>query len=191
MKLAPLVLGSFAALLACTVCSVGAPAQGLEVFDTNRVARIEIQVSEADWNELRYQHREAEFFPEEGKAAPEDPYTWFPAEVMINGIKVGRGEVRKKGYIGSNDIRRPALKVRIAAKGNERLDFTLNNNRQDPSLIRQYLTYEVFRRANVPAPRCAFASVTVNGQELGIYTTLEPINAAFLESNFTRGWQSL
>jgi hypothetical protein len=94
--------------------------------------------------------------------------------------------VRKKGYIGSNDIRRPALKVRISTKGNERLDLTLNNNRQDPSLVRQYLTYEVFRRAKLPAPRCAFASVTVNGKDLGVYTALEPINAAFLERNFTR-----
>ena len=84
------------------------------MFDTNRVARIEIKLSEADWKELRYQHREAEFFPEEGKTPPEDPYTWFPADVTINGTNLGRGEVRKKGYIGSNDIRRPALKLRLS-----------------------------------------------------------------------------
>ena len=157
----------------------------VEVFNTNRVTTIDLNLSESDWNELRYQHREAEFFPEEGKAPPEDPYTWFPAEVTINGTTAGRGEIRKKGYIGSNDIRRPALKLRHnQTTTNHRLELTLNNNRQDPSLIRQYLAYEVFRRADVPAPRCAFARVTVNGKELGIYTTLEPINAAFLKQHF-------
>ena len=161
-------------------------------FDTNRVAILEIRLSDADWNELRYQHRETEFFPEEGKAPVEDPYTWFPAEITFNGAKLGRGEVRKKGYIGSNDIRRPALKFRLSPQGknrtraNERLELTLNNNRQDPSLIRQYLAYEVFRRAEVPAPRCSFAQVVVNGKDLGIYTALEPINATFLQKHFTR-----
>src|SRR5688572_15988059 len=192
MKSARLVFGLFAALLVCTACSVGAPALGLEVFDTNCVTQIEIKLSDTHWNELRYQHREAEFFPEAGKPAPEDAYTWFPAEVTINGESAGRGEVRKKGYIGSNDIRRPSLKLRLSAKrdkkadGADDLDLTLNNNRQDPSLIRQYLAYEVFRRAKVPAPRCSFASVAVNGKDLGIYTSLEPINANFLKQHFTR-----
>ena len=156
-----------------------------QVFDTNRVTTIDFKLSDKDWNELRYQHREAEFFPEEGKNPPEDPYSWFPAQVTINGTHAGRGEIRKKGYIGSNDIRRPALKLRLPVPAtNDRFELTLNNNRQDPSLIRQFLAYEVFRRADVPAPRCAFARVTVNGKELGIYTTLEPINAAFLKPHF-------
>src|SRR5688572_10767889 len=59
----------------------GASTLPVEVFDTNRVVALEFKLSEAHWYELRYQHREAEFFPEEGKAPPEDPYTWFPAEV--------------------------------------------------------------------------------------------------------------
>ena len=80
-------------------------------FETNHVTIIEFKLSTSDWNELRYQHREAEFFPEEGKTQPEDPYTWFPAEVIIDGVRFDRAEVRKKGYIGSNDTRRPALKV--------------------------------------------------------------------------------
>src|SRR5687767_2439295 len=110
---------AFWATLTCYLvvnCAPATTAQPAEVFDTNRVAQIELKMNEADWNELRYQHREAEFFPEEGKAPPEDPYTWFPVEVTINGKNVGQGEVRKKGYIGSNDIRRPGLKIRVRAE---------------------------------------------------------------------------
>lgn len=172
----------------------------LPVIDTNRVVAVEIKISEPDWNNLRYQHREAEFFPEDGVIPPEDPYTWFPAEVTFDGKFVQRAEIRKKGYIGSNDTRRPSLKLRTIATSTEReagaaentphspvLDLTLNNNRQDPSMIRQYLAYEVFRRADVPAPRCSFAKLIINGKELGIYTVLEPINTAFLKRHFGRG----
>ena len=77
--------------------------------------------------------------------------------------------MRKKGYIGSNDTKRPALKLRIlwTKKAKTNLpwsEMTLNNNNQDPALVRQSLAYEVFRRAGVPAPRCSFARVTVNGR---------------------------
>ena len=172
-------------VLLCFSKSSAAPLADIAPFDTNRVMTLEFKVSEADWNELRYQHREAEFFPEEGKAAPADPYTWFPAEATIDGRAVGRVEVRKKGYIGSNDIRRPALKLRNADKSGEgSLELTLNNNRQDPALIRQFLAYEVFRRAGVPAPRCSFASLKVNGRDLGIYSCVQPINAKFLTEHF-------
>ena len=170
----------------------------IAAFDTNRVTKLELTIPEPHWNKLRYQHREAEFFPEEGKAAPDDPYTWFPAEATIDGTNVGPVEIRKKGYIGSNDIRRPALKLRLsqqsenktAAEPNDKntgpLDLTLNNNRQDPSLIRQFLSYEIFRRAGVPAPRCSFVSLQVNGKPLGIYSCVEPINEVFLKDHFGR-----
>src|SRR5688572_6352473 len=115
MKSALVFLRAFGALFIATASLSGADGSALrtEVFDTNRVARIEIQLAEADWNKLRYEHREAEFFPEDGKTAPEDAYTWFPTEVTVNGKGVGQAEVRKKGYIGSNDIRRPSLKLRF------------------------------------------------------------------------------
>lgn len=151
-------------------------------FDTNRVTTLELTISEAHWNELRYQYRESEFFPEDGKPIDANSYSWFPTEVKMNGTNMGRAEVRKKGYIGSNDIRRPALKIR----GLGHLELTLNNNRQDPSLIRQSLAYEIFRRAGVPAPRCSFVDLKVNGKPLGIYTSVEPINESFLEKNFGR-----
>jgi hypothetical protein len=186
------LLCSFTVARAASVLSTTA-------FDTNRVAILELTISEAHWNELRYQYREAEFFPEEGKPIDANSYSWFPAEAKLNGTNMGRAEVRKKGYIGSNDIRRPALKLRfrqsvedqsVATKARDaeraQLELTLNNNRQDPSLIRQSLAYEIFRRAGVPAPRCSFVDLKVNGKSLGIYTSVEPINESFLEKNFGR-----
>lgn len=171
-----------------------ASAPSIPAFDTNRVMALQLTISEPHWNELRYQHREAEFFPEETNSPAAAPYSWFPAEAKINGTNVGPVEIRKKGYIGSNDIRRPALKLRLSLpSGNKAektadapLELTLNNNRQDPSLIRQFLAYETFRRAGVPAPQCSFVSLQVNGKSLGIYTSVEPINETFLTKHFGR-----
>lgn len=171
-------------------------------FDTNRVTTLELTMSEAHWNELRYQHRETEFFPEEGKPPEANPYSWFPVEAKINGANVGRAEVRKKGYVGSNDIRRPALKLRFAKTAENKtagtdnardseLELTLNNNLQDPSCIRQSLAYEIFRRAGVPAPRCSFVNLEVNGKPLGIYTSVEPVNEFFLQQHFGRSGGNL
>ena len=50
--------------------------------------------------------------------------------------------------------------------------------------MRQSIAYEVFRRAGIPAPRCNFASVTVNGKSLGIYTHVEAIKEPFLKRHF-------
>ena len=66
--------------------------------------------------------------------------------------------------------------------GLERL--TLNNNIQDPSLVKQYLSYKLFRKAGLPAPRCNFARVHVNGQYLGVYTNVESIRKPFLKRAF-------
>jgi hypothetical protein len=62
--------------------------------------------------------------------------------------------------------------------------MTLNNNKQDGSLIRQCLVYRTFAAAGVPAPRCNFARVTVNGTPLGVYSHVEEIKKPFLRRHF-------
>lgn len=69
---------------------------------------------------------------------------------------------------------------------------TLNpaNNLSDPSMMREALAYEVFRRAGVPAPRTAFVrvSLTVAGKYdrkyLGLYTIDEQVDERFLRDHF-------
>src|SRR5690606_12426430 len=98
--------------------------------------------------------------------------TYFPARVTIDGAVIDNVGVRKKGFLGSLLMGRPSLKLRldelVPGQRHAGLDrLTLNNNRQDGSRIRQCLAYARFRAAGVPAPRCNFARVTVNGESLG------------------------
>jgi hypothetical protein len=46
------------------------------------------------------------------------------------------------------------------------------------------MAYDLFRRAGVIAPRCNFARVTVNGEDLGIYTHVESVKKPMLARHF-------
>ena len=45
--------------------------------------------------------------------------------------------------------------------------MVLNNSNNDPSYINQCLGYGMFRRAGLAAPRCSFAHVRINDEDLG------------------------
>jgi MYXO-CTERM domain-containing protein len=121
-----------------------------------------------------------------------DPYTYFPADVNVDGLEATNVGVRKKGFVGSvleGSSTRPSLKIKTdvfvedqTLAGTERV--TLNNNLTDKSRMRTCLVYGVFADAGYPAPRCNLANVMVNGESLGAYTHVESIKKSFLARNF-------
>jgi spore coat protein CotH len=64
--------------------------------------------------------------------------------------------------------------------------IVLKDGRQDTGLVSEHLTYEVYRRAGIAAPMTAYAHVTINGIDSGIYVMREPINRDFLTRSFGR-----
>lgn len=48
----------------------------------------------------------------------------------------------------------------------------------------QFMGYALFNAAGSPAPRCAYARVTVNGVNLGIYSHVETVRRSFLRRAF-------
>lgn len=153
------------------------------VFDPARVLQVDLVLEPTDWDALRTQTRD--FWDTLGgddcQSAPfDDPFTWFPAAVTLDGEELPDVAVRKKGFLGSLSSTKPALKIDFGEFGGtatwsgvERL--TLNNALSDPSYVRQCLGYGFFRDAGMPASRCAFARVTVNGDDLGLYVNVEPV----------------
>lgn len=156
---------------------------GDQLLDPNRLIEIKLELSPQDWAQLCRQARNpATAF---SGLPSESPYTYFRADIWIDGVKIASVGLRKKGFFGSADTRRPSLKVKFdeyekqdPIKGLSRL--TLNNNKQDRAQVSQFLTYRMFRNAGNPAPRCNWAHVTVNGQSLGIYSNVESIKKPFL-----------
>jgi hypothetical protein len=167
------------------------PNQSDPLFDPAHVVQIEIDMADADWDVMRNQTRTIfDILGGDCLGQPfPSPFTNFPANVTIDGTTVSNVGIRKKGFLGSLDPDKPGMKIKfdeyIAGQeylGLERL--TLNNARQDPSHIHTCLAYQSFTAAGIPAPRCNFAHVTVNGADLGIYANVESVDKTFLRRHF-------
>ncbi len=183
------------AFLTCSLC--GNPRVALcddsndlnvieRIYEAKSVSEINIEIDAADWEVLRTQKREFA----QGLLDPNSkPFDNFSAKLSIDGIKLGKIQVRKKGFIGSLDDDFPSLRVRLGSSDSAAAvlphhRLTLNNNKQDPSLLSQFLSYQFFNRVGVPAPRVGFAVVKVNGTNLGVYSVVEPVDKPFLQSRF-------
>ncbi len=164
-------------------------------FALDRVMDISIEIAVEDWDTLRHQTRTIEDvfaeIEEYGLSRPfASIYTWFSATVTVDGETYPDVGVRKKGFVGSQSDTKPSLKLRFdkyvddQSLGGVMERMTLNNSRQDLSMVNTCLSYGVFAAAGNPASRCNFATVSVNGTDLGLYVHVEEIKAPFLLRHF-------
>lgn len=184
--------GVFISVVAVLGCSGGTPDTGSAAFfDPDRVIEIAITMAPADWERLRRQATdEEEVLGGDCLAQPfPDVYTWFRGSVTVDGETMDDVGIRKKGFLGSLDDVRPSLKIKLDeyAPGQELFGLTrltLNNAIQDDSFLHQCISYDLFAAAGVPAPRCGFVRVAVNGDDLGLYVNVESIDKRFLRGHF-------
>lgn len=117
-----------------------------------------------------------------------EPTRDVPGALTVDGVRLGRVGVRIKGQIGSYRPleEKAALRINLdlyvdgqRLRGME--TFTLNNMVQDPSYVHEVLVYRLLREAGVPAPRTAWAQLTVNGVYKGVYLHIESVDDQFLE----------
>ncbi|MDG2054318.1 MAG: CotH kinase family protein [Phycisphaerales bacterium] len=162
-----------------------------QVFPRDRVLQIDITLDKDDWNEIRKQSRSlaTALGPDRQFETIESPFSYVPADITIDGVLYQNVGLRKKGFLGSLDRRRPSLKVKLDknAKGTtiEGLSsLTLNNNKQDTTLMSQFIGYDLFKTAGTPAPRASLAKVSVNGENLGVYSHIESLRKPFLANSF-------
>ena len=164
-------------------------------FALDRVLVISIEIDPEDWDTLRHQTRTFEDLMAEieqyGLSRPfADIYDWFPGTVTVDGETHAEVGVRKKGFLGSQSDTKPSLKLRFdkyvdgQTLGGAMERMTLNNSIQDSSMVNTCLAYRVFAAAGSPAPRCNFATVAVNGRNLGLYVHVEEIKRPFLARHF-------
>ena len=163
-----------------------------DYFDPDHVLQVDITMAEDNWDTLRNQWRSipGELSGEDCMSEPfSGDYITFSADITIDGESQSNIGIRKKGFIGSQSATKPSLKLNIDEyeEGADLFctdNITLNNAVQDESLIRQCLGYGVFARAGLPAPRCNFARVSMNGRDLGLYVHVEPVKRSFLRTHF-------
>ena len=126
---------------------------------------------------------------------------WSRAAVTIDGQALGDIGIRPKGAY--------SLESCIDDQGQlvcEKLSFKLKFNEYEPdvrfyglkrlvlnqvvdgsALFMEPLAYQIFNDFGITAPRTSFATLTVNGESLGIYKVVEAIDGRFTSMHFPDG----
>lgn len=120
------------------------------------------------------------------------------ADVTVDGETVLGVGLRYKGngtFIEGQQFGRLPFKIDfneydddLKFRGLTKINF--NNNASDPSLLREALSYEMFREAGIPCSRIGFArlTLTVTGEfedkSLGLYTVVEQVDKRFLKDRY-------
>ena len=160
---------------AAIVLACSTPARGAEeptsadVFDDSTVHELRLDMHGGDWSELQAHYLEN---------------TFYPADVTWNGYTVRNAGVRSRGT-GSRDARKPGLRITFDEYVDDQTfaglkGLVLDNFRQDPGMMKESLSMALYARMGLAAPRVSHARVYVNGDYLGLFAVIEPIDKRFL-----------
>ena len=123
------------------------------------------------------------------RALPERIYV--PASLQWRTIRMKNVAVRYKGNSSSNPHQRHKrsylIKVNEYKKGNRFLGLrriALDNGIQFGSLFSEPIVTDILRDLAVPASRCNYAKLFINGDYQGVYVNVERIDESFLENQF-------
>lgn len=176
-------------LIACEPLAVpSAPAvppadevsNGASVFDASVLHQIEIVVAEEHW-----------------RALDEDIEQRVPCTFSYDGVTVAGAGIRKKGQTSMRPLAdKPSFSVKLDdADPSAEIDgvekLILNNTLQDPTYLSEPMTYALYQRAGIPAPRTAHAVLRLNGVSKGIYVVVEAVDKDFLKQHFGDGTGNL
>lgn len=111
------------------------------------------------------------------------------ADLVLDGSHYDSVGVRYKGFssVSVNRLKNPfniKLDYVIDEQNHEGFDkLKLSNVIQDPSFIREVLTYDI-ASDYMPCSRANFANVYINDTLWGLYTNVEAVNKSFLNDHF-------
>lgn len=164
-----------------------ARAQAPRWFDPATLHVVQITMPPAEWDGLRRDGGDfvALLGPQRTNGPAERGYRDHPGTLVLDGERRESARVRKRGFVGSFSRERPSLNIEFPSAPGRRgpggwRRVTLANTQQDASAIQLSLAMSMFAAAGLPAPRTALASVEVNGENLGAYTLVEPVDRDFL-----------
>ncbi len=148
------------------------------LFDDTYVHNIDIQVDPKVWNKMTHNAQLEEY---------------IPCTLVIDGVKIEKAAIRPKGnsslkQISGMNSQNFSFKVEFDHYVNQTFDgldkMALNNFTQDPTYLKDYLTYHMMRYMGVPAPLASFADITLNGQPFGFYLAVEAVEESFCVRNY-------
>ena len=147
-------------------------------FDDSYVHEIHITFEDDDWYNTLFTSHDTDV---------NDPY--FEADFIADGIALEGVGVRFKGnssFSGSGVKK----SIKIDFNEFEDLEFlglkklNLNNNYNDPTMLREKLFYDFASNYVEGVGRAVFTNVFINGELYGIYTAVEQVDSTFTETRF-------
>jgi hypothetical protein len=149
------------------------------LFAATSVPTFDLYLPQATWEDLKLHARDEQF---------------VPAQACYQGRALGTIGLRFKGsygtlyecFDGQGKMICPRLSMKVKFDeyveeqrffGLKRLAF--NAYRYDDSRMKEKLSYDLFRAAGIVAPRSAWAVLRVNGESLGLYGMVEPVDGRF------------
>lgn len=167
------------------------------VYDNQRVLSFSIEMAGDDFQKMQPKSKTPDPTQISSSTMFSQEFDYVPATVTCDGAVYPDAGIRFRGNAS-------ILMIPPDGKRPFKLDFdrydksqifhgftTLNfiNGFRDPSLLRDKLAYDLYRKANVPAPRAAFATaeLSLDGkpkEPLGFFVVVEQVNRPFLEDRF-------
>jgi DNA-directed RNA polymerase specialized sigma24 family protein len=187
-----------------------------DLYQTTNIWTAHLKFSRGQWEALEPERIGAlpHFLQPDGTALLRNPkaqrsglagvlgwdFDWTHADFEFSSVVFTNVAVRFKGngtYLGSLFGWKRPFKVDLnkfvqGQKLGGADELTFNNLVGDHSFMSDALAYEFFRDAGVPAPRTAYAWLTVSVEgkwdrnPLGLYVMVEPVDAAFLAERFSK-----
>jgi len=151
------------------------PAAADDLFSDPKVLQLKIEIPAANLEALK-------------KA----PKTYVKATVREGDKVYADAGIRLKGNAKSEALeKKPGLTIKFNEfasgshfHGHSRI--LLDNALHDPSFLSAAIGGEVFRAADVPAPKITFARVELNGRDVGLYVVEQAANREFLSEFFNK-----
>ena len=149
----------------------------IDFYDINTVREIKITFTETDWDA----QLDAFYTADQGER--------FIGSVEVDGVSFDSVGIRYKGYSSASitRVKNPFnIKLDYIIEGqnyNGIEKIKLSNVIQDPSFVRESLSYEVARKY-MPASKANYANLYINNVLIGIYTNVESVEDDFLLNHF-------
>jgi putative membrane-bound dehydrogenase-like protein len=122
-------------------------------------------------------------------------FPWAQCDLSSDGRTYKKVGIRYSGditYFSSAQALKRPLKIEFSKFGEQQFhgltSLQLHSMPMDPAKAREVLAFALFRAAGVPAPRAAFADVTLtvpgkyNKELLGVYAVVEGVDGTFLKT---------
>ncbi|MFA9398077.1 MAG: CotH kinase family protein [Clostridiaceae bacterium] len=150
-----------------------------EVFPHNKVVDVNIEIDEDTYQDML------------DNATAEEIVM---ADITYNGETFKNIGIRPKGNsslrdVASSDSDRYSFKVDFNYYIDDQsfdgiTKINLNNIFSDPSMMAEYLGYEMLDELDVDSPRTTYVALSINGEYYGLYLAAEQVNDSFLIDHY-------